>query len=395
MAVKINGTTGIETPNVTASSKVTTGALTNTGTYNGGHLSFRNLIHNGNMRISQRATSATISTGSGYVLDRWKTYMNTTGSLTITQDTDAPEEFTYSTKYACASTDTSLTGTDRSFFWQYIESSDLQHLKYGTSNARPVTISFWVKSNKTGTYVCVLHKDTGTAQVNSRTYTIDVADTWEYKTITIPGNTVHDIQNNGSYGMLLYFCLCTGPDYSSGTANGGWVTAGSSAYFPGQTVNLVDSTSNYFNITGIQMEVGDTATPFEHKTYAEDLRQCQRYYQIPVNDVNDQGSAVTMSAMGVGRGAASGTAIVWALPISVPMRTTPSVTTGGATGTYYITDGTSRTNTTPTSVQVNQFQSSNSLMGMYYAFGSVVVDDDRVCMVGASNTVKITLDADW
>jgi len=271
-APAVAGTTTLELP-ATSSTLATQNSL-----------GVRNLIINGDMNIAQRGTSASGITTTGYhTVDRWSTLINSTGTWTQTQDTDVPtgQGFGYSLKLQCTTADASLGAADEMFIRQPIESQNLTHLAYGTSSAKTLTLSFWVKSNKTGTYIAEMQNYNATAtRIVSNAITISSADTWEKKTWTFAGDTAYILYNNNAAGMRFVLWLATGSNRTSGTLNTTWATAGVDAdRCAGQTVNLADSTSNYINITGVQLEVGDTATEFEHRPYDMELARCQRYYE--------------------------------------------------------------------------------------------------------------------
>ena len=250
----------------------------------------RNLIINGGMQVWQRATSATAVTNSSYgTVDRFRFWENTDGAYTAEQSTDVPsgQGFSYSTKLQVTTADTSLTAAQYAQFAQRIEAQNLQQLCYGTSEAKTVTVSFWVKSSKTGNYAFNMYKPAAghTAYIYYKSFTINTANTWEKKTITVSptaGSTSFITASGGgidtstSNAMEVYFTLSMGSTYQGATDNS-WST-NTSHYTTSSNVNWLDSTSNNFYLTGVQLEVGDTATDFEHRTYAEELAACQRYY---------------------------------------------------------------------------------------------------------------------
>jgi len=237
----------------------------------------KNLIINGGMQVAQRGTSLALTT-NGYLIDRWKpTLNNTTSAFTVTQSTDSPDEFAYSQKLDCTTAHASLAANSNLYIDHRLEGQNLQGLAFGTSSAKSLTASFWVKSNKTGTYICWIYISNAGKHI-SRSYTIDTADTWEKKTVTIEGNTSTVIPNVTGIGLYLRFVIATGTDYSSGTQPTTWSTDSNVDRYAGQSVNLADSTANYMNITGVQLELGSVATDFEHRSYGEELALCQRYY---------------------------------------------------------------------------------------------------------------------
>ncbi|MDB4716169.1 hypothetical protein OAF92_01230 [bacterium] len=248
--------------------------------YDDGALSNRNLMTNGSMAVAQRSVSETglSSTNSYKTVDRYTTYISSLGTWTQSQDTDAPSGFGHSLKMLCTTADASPASTNRMLIQTKIEGQDIQSLGFGdTSNT--YTVSFYVKSNVTGTYI--LEHLGGTASATghqiSTPYTVNNVNTWERKTITLNVDSGAMTSDNTS-GLALSFWLGTGSNYSSGTLNTSWSSSSAGNRAVGQ-VNLASATNNYWQITGLQLEVGDTATPFEHgKSYGEELAKCQRYY---------------------------------------------------------------------------------------------------------------------
>ena len=234
----------------------------------------RNLIINGEMRIAQRGTGA-FTANSSFPVDRWNIISNAT-DFTTTQDSAVPtgEGFTNSIKIQPTATK-SPSGSTYSRLGYSIEGYDGVSLCWGTSGAKSATFSFWVKSSVTGTYsLCVKNGAANKSLVQD--YTISVADTWEYKTITIPPETsgTWDSVN----GRFAYIDIWLAGQGSQTSTTGSWLS--SNANMSNNQVNFFSSTSNTFNITGFQFEVGSVATPFEHRTYAEELAACKRYYQV-------------------------------------------------------------------------------------------------------------------
>ena len=239
----------------------------------------RNLIINGAMQVAQRGTSKTGVTGAGYPsVDRYNMNLTSLGTWTISQSTTAPTGFTTSTKLDCTTADATAASGSYFLFEQRIEAQNLQHLAYGTSSAKSMTLSFWVRSNKTGTYYTeVQHGDAGSNYFNNHSYTISSANTWEKKIIPVTGQTAAIINNDNGIGMFVRWCIGHDSTGTSGTTTNNTWHQTTANRFAGQ-VNLADSTSNEWYITGIQLEVGTKATPFEHRSFAEELAACQRYY---------------------------------------------------------------------------------------------------------------------
>jgi len=255
-------------------------------------LSNRNLIINGAFQVWQRATAATAVGGSDVfnTVDRWSFWENTDGAFTTEQSTDVPsgQGFAYSLKAACTSADTSLAAGQFSLIGHKIEAQNLSQLNYGTSSAKTMTLSFWVKSNKTGTYCFSIEKDDETDYILIKEFSVSSADTWEKKTLTItPDSNIKAsagaITNDNGLGLRLLWALALGTTYNSGSDDGTWTD--STLFGTTNQVNWMDSDSNEFYITGVQLELGETATPFEHEDHGTTLRKCMRYFQLVDNGI--------------------------------------------------------------------------------------------------------------
>ena len=243
----------------------------------------RNIIINGAMRVAQRGTSQTGITTTGYhTVDRVRTTYGNLGTWTQTQESDAPDGFDKSLKMECTTAAASPAAGGYLLIAQMFEGQDLQHLKKGTSSAEPVTASFWVKSNKTGTYIAELLDQDNSARHIGKSFTVNSSGTWEYKTVTFEGDTTGVLVADNSTSIDFSIWLGAGSTYNSGTLQTSWGALSQTNRAVGN-VNLADTIGNYFQITGVQLEVGETATPFEHRSYGEELALCQRYYQITYN----------------------------------------------------------------------------------------------------------------
>jgi len=247
-------------------------------------VNFKNIIINGDMSIAQRATSAT-GLGNGdtgyHTVDRYKFQEvgAPTFEFTQSQSTDVPsgQGFANSLKMDCTTAQGSLASGDAFNIQQGFEGQNLQYLKYGTSSAESLTLSFWVKSNKTGTYT-VEFEETGNARHFCKTYTIDSASTWEKKTITISGDTVSSLANDNTLELRPIWWLGAGTNWTSGTlATSGWSSQTTANRVSSSQVNLADDTANEWLVTGVQLEAGTTASDFEFLPVDVNLARCQRY----------------------------------------------------------------------------------------------------------------------
>ena len=240
----------------------------------------RNIIINGDMQIAQRATSVASITAASYnTADRWQSVITTQGTWTQSVENDAPtgSGFAKSLKMLCTTADASPAAGDLIQITQRIEGQNIQQVKKGTAAAEQLTVSFWVKSNVTGTYIVELYDLDNTRSV-SKSYTINASATWEKETITFPADTTGAFDNDNAGSLRLNFWLGGGTDYTSGTLATTWVSTTNTNRAVGQT-NLASATNNYWQITGVQLEVGDTATPFEFKPFDKELEECRRYYE--------------------------------------------------------------------------------------------------------------------
>ena len=296
--------------------------------YSDGALSNRNIIINGAMQVAQRGTSFTTVSDQQYCLDRWNQEHDTaTFDLDIEQASGPTEEGFLSSLKATVQTTATLSASGYIIpFEQRIEKTHLDQFCWGTPNAKPITISFWVKSNRTGTcnLDLVLGVATGgTDRTATKQYTIDTAGAWEYKTLTFPANTTtYSGQASSHNGLSLFWWMVAGSTYTSGTTPSGWQPQVAAD----RAVGCRNSTTvgDYWQITGVQLEVGDTATPFEHRPYSDQLQNCQRYYyrRTAVGSNGSYYRYVTGFYI-------STTVVEGVLEMPVEMRATPSLSSSG------------------------------------------------------------------
>ena len=289
---------------------------------------FKNRIINGDCRIDQRNNGASVTPANGavtYTVDRWAFFVNQASKLTAQQDAGAVTPPSGFVDYlgVTSSSAYSVGASDRFLMQQYIEGFNVADLGWGTASASPVALSFWVRSSLTGTFGGSLKNNNGTRSYPFN-YTISSANTWEYKTITIAGDTTGTWLTNNSAGIILNFGLGTGSTFS-GTA-GAW--AGSNFDSATGATSVVGTNGATFYITGVQLEKGSTATSFDYRPYGTELSLCQRYYQ----------QYTQPSLRGVISGSTALARAGMALPVT--MRAAPTATAGslpvfdgGLTGT--------------------------------------------------------------
>jgi hypothetical protein len=299
------------------------------GSADAGGLTGRNLIINGAMTISQRGDSTGVTSTGYYGPDRYQLTLSSLGTWSISQSSTAPSGFGNSYKLEATTNDASPAASDYAIFLQKFEGQNLQQLKKGIASAESVTLSFWVRSSKTGTYIVELFDNDNSRSI-SASYTISVADTFEYKTITFAGDTTGAFDDDNASSLELIWWLAAGTDFTSGTLNTSWGTRTNANIAVGQ-VNMADTANATWYITGVQLEVGDTATDFEHENYGTMLAKCMRYCEIwtlsqyrgPAFQVRD-----TTHTHGY-----------W--PFKVQKRSAPTVTFSGSFGSWQANSNTS------------------------------------------------------
>jgi hypothetical protein len=250
---------------------------------NGGAISgARNKLINSAMEIDQRNAGLSLSLNNIglYSCDRWLVSAfggAGTGTATVQRVADAPSGFVYSLKYTVTNAKTPV-GSDQFYITQLIEGQNIIDFQYGTASAKPVTLSFWVKSSLNGTFSGCVRANDATVTYRSYVfnYTITSTNTWQYITVTAPGDTAAVPQYNNSTGYTVLFDLGTGSTFQTSTLNS-WVTGN---YIRSTTsTNLISTIGATFQVTGVQLESGSVATPFERRLYGHELALCQRYYE--------------------------------------------------------------------------------------------------------------------
>lgn len=299
------------------------------GSADAGGLTGRSMLINGAFQVWQRGTSAiTVSGDDDFTADRFKGWANGGGTFTVEQSTDVPNnEFEFSAKLTNTATDSSVAAGDDYRWATDIEGYNVSPLAYGSSDAKTATLSFWVKSSLAGTYCGAFYSTTASRHYIYE-YTINSADTWEYKTITVDGDTTGSWNRTNGNGLRIYWGFGSGSDVQ-GTADAWaagekWETTNQAAW--------IGSASATFFITGIKLEIGQTATPFEHRSYGEELALCQRYFFAQENTAGEDYYAF---GLGTGESAATYRGLS---SFPVTMRIEPSLTSV-ASNKFYIHGG--------------------------------------------------------
>jgi len=341
MPITLNGDTGIQTPMYNGT--ITDNAVTPS-------VNMKNRIINGAMVTDQRNAGAAVTTASSFPVDRFLIALTSNnGTFSAQQSTTVvPTGFTHSVGITVTAADASIASTENFGYQSWIEGNNIADLGFGTASAKTVTVSFWVRGSVTGTYAVVIgNSNAGTGAANRSyvsTYTINSANTWEYKTVTVAGDTSGTWQTGNLRGMLVRFGLTAGTDFQQ--AAGSWGTA--NAFGTSSTVQLLSTLNATWFITGVQLEVGSTATSFDYRPYGTELALCQRYY-ARMNSLNGNfigfGSGVDIST----------TAALVVINYPTTMRAAPTL----AVSNVRITDGAS--DATVTSLTATYY-GSNSLV---------------------------------
>ena len=294
----------------------------------------KNLIINGAMQVAQRGNVSSVTDGYGGA-DRFKFNRSGAAVVTLRQqgvgNSPTDQGFGFCQQIDVTTADSSLAAGDYALISYRFEGQDLQQLKKGTANAQQVTLSFYIKSPKTGTHIVELVDQSNSARHVNKAYTVSSANTWEKKTVTFPMETSNTITNDNARRMDLNWWLAAGSTYSSGSLQTSWGADTDANRAVGQ-VNCMDSTDNNIFITGVQLELGTVATDFEHRSFAEELILCRRYFEkVVCHDFPMQPSG--------NNGVNSSTRI----PYKVQKRSAPTVTKDG--NLSITSDGSSANNT--------------------------------------------------
>jgi len=320
----------------------------------------RRMNINGAMNVFQRGNVTGIST-TGFGADRYMIQSNTAGTMSLTEDADVPEEGGFQSSYKIACTATATFGTDSNLVMIYrLEGQDSQCTNFGKPNASSLTLSFWIKSNRAGDFNVNFENELPTSGGADRGYqtkqTLNQADTWEYKVVTIEGDTTSgkSFTNNTLKGLCFEISLSKGGSAWAATASKPyWHDLANAERTYHNQHFFGDSTSNYWKITGVQLELGKVATPFEHRSFGEELALCQRYFTVMPNAI-----------FGV---ASSTTSVVYAYHLPVQMRATPQPT---LTSTNQRQGDTVAQGISMTSASVSNNTYSNSSIATFVVSGS-------------------------
>ena len=343
-------------------------------------LGSRNILFNTNMEIAQRATSVS-SVTSSYVyrtVDRWLTDISGGAAVTESQVSDNPLNNGKSLKINVTTADTSLAADDNYHIDQKLEGYDLQRFRKGTASAKKFSLSFYVKTNKTGTYVVSLRDQDNSRKV-SATYTVSDSN-WNRYTLTFPADTTGTFNDDNAESLMIIWWLGAGSNYASGSLPTTWA-AGSNNEAAGG-VNFMDSTSNDFQITNVQLEAGDFCTEYEPpRSYADELARCQRYYQ-QISGNSD------LTMFGYGRSSGTTAAIV-AVPLTTPLRASPSLTCAKAA----VWSG-STSDETSDAPSVTRWTAPATVLNIQWSSGVTGLTNARCLVVSCANSSTLEMSAE-
>ena len=352
--------------------------------YSDGALSNRNRIINGAMVIDQRNGGAAFNPppNQGYSLDRWTTWLSQ-NTFSVQQNAGAVTPPAGFSKYLGVTVTSATTIGVSDYFGvgHKVEGYNIADLSWGTANAQAITISFWVRSSLTGNFGAVIRRGDG-GQYYAFLYAISSANTWEYKTVTIPGPTTGSWNDTNGTGLFLLFGFGAGANQTAGS-NDTWVNGG--VLGASGATPVVATNGATFYITGVQLEAGDTATPFEHRSYGDELAKCQRYY-ISVGDTSNS-SAYTRYAVGYNY---AGTANNSTLVFPTTMRAKPSMTTSGTLAIYHGAQVVS----TATSVSIETAGTSQDRASVNTFTSGLSTGTVGVLIANNDNDTRINFDAE-
>ena len=296
--------------------------------YDSSALSNRRLTINGAMNVAQRGTSTTgVGDGTaGYLtVDRFRFQKagSPTARYTMTQNSDSPDGFSNSLKLEVTTADTSVGASEHQYIDQFIEAQDIQHLAWDTSSSgKSVTLSFYVKCSTAQTFAVDLINEDNSRYFNT-TYAVSSANTWEYKTITIPADASNGFNDDNGRGLRIRWSLAAGSNLTDGSVSTAW--SGTQHTATNHENTWIGATGRTWQLTGVQLELGDTATPFEHRSYGDELRRCQRYTSI-ISAAGHTPSTDSAYARYITFGT-SATVSKWINTLPVTMRATPTLIT--------------------------------------------------------------------
>jgi len=342
------------------------------------NLSNRNLIINGAMQVAEHSNS-NAGAHNTYAVDRFNFIKESTAAnFTMSQSTTSPDGFSKSLKMDCTAADTSTAHNEFVMVRYNIEAHDLQQLGYGTSAAKPLVLSFYVRSSLTGTYVINLLQADNSNKLYSRTYTINSADTWERKTISIPADTSGVINDDNGLGLQINFGLTLGSTYKGAGVSPTWESFTNDRFGSQHGVNFASSTSNEWYLTGVQLEVNTSgvATDFEHRSYGDELAKCQRYYFKITADDND---SVFLGY------STNGSNFYGEVPFPTSMRTMPTYTGSGTAARYFSSNTSDDFNFSALAIHGSHTSANPHHTSMYVAISSADGGTAGVCQ--AQNAV--------
>ena len=371
--------TALPAANLTGALPAISGASL-TGITSSDTLSFRNLIINGGMKIDQRGDNATNTGGAFGGPDRWK-WMASSDATCNTRQGGASDIAGFANQYkvSVGTADTSIAAAQHAYLQYNLEGYDVQKIEKGFSSAKQLTLSFWLKlTNVTGVFTVQLRDNDNTRHC-CKQFTVSDAN-WNKYTLTFPADTTGKLGDDNGGALSVNFYWTAGTDYTSGTLASTWASVTTANICPGQTGNFIGSTSNVLELTGVQLELGATATDFEYKTYGDELERCKRYYQIFWS--GSGGGIATVANWGA---AASYGAVRW----EKEMKATPTISVSDA---GHFKQRCASSDRTAGSVTWSNTKKDSSRIGVEGFSGST---DGQAAWIGTtSSSAKITLDAE-
>ena len=346
----------------------------------------RRLNINGDMRVNQRGTQTSMTSGFGGP-DRWTILTNSLGVYTLSQSSNSPNNFAKSYQVTTTTANGSPIAGAYAILSHKLEGNDLSSLKWGTADAEQVTVSFWVYTNKTGTYNLELYQlDNSSNPSANKQYTVSSSNTWEKKVVTFPAANNVEIPLDNTNALNLNFWLGAGTTYTSGSASDGNFHSTQANRAAGN-VNIADSTDNSFRLTGVQLETGDNATPFEYLTIGEELALCHRYC-FAACPAGEAGASASQVQLGIGS-FYTDTQVETVVHFPTTMRSSPTLSANSGTN-YFISEANATNQTFDSWTGVYGAGKSQKLL---YSSGTVSDQNNQgqACRIAVENSAAYVI----
>jgi hypothetical protein len=343
------------------------------GSADAGGITGKNMVVNGSMTVAQRGDVTGITAADKYGgADRFATNGSSFGTISLVQEADAPEGFAESQRVKFTTARSTTATSDHFIIGTRLEGQDLQRFKKGTSNAESMTVSFYAKASQATTIQAELYDNDNNRHASKE---FAITTSWARYSYSFAGDTTGAFDNDNNLSLYVLFWLGAGTDFTSGTnPNGSWLALDQTRRVHSDVgTTFMDTLNAEFNLTGVQLEVGEQATPFEHRSFGDELAACQRYYQKSYNHDNAPGSSTNVGKLNFSVGAAANTFHRFGVHFPTAMRQNPTFTvrsTTGATGNVRVNNSGDQAATveTPGEKGASIYANRNATLGDFFWF---------------------------